>query len=255
MTTAARCQTGDIDNGVLAARPRVAGGRRACDHRRDAADGHRAERMGDLAAHVAKTPGCAIRTAASQSLRPSLSSGWRRREKMVVTAGQTLNDRNIQTAQELRLRRGDGRASTHPVPVPLEATGRTRLRGGRRRRATSAATSERIASTMPPQWAGASLYVVTGEFPKSQQVLAAAPEGPGPRRSLGSLTAGTLRPLITRQRLDDQRRHLLDRLGRGVHRRDAVRAHRQRLGACAARKVHCSMRGVAASSAGARCRT
>src|SRR3954447_653515 len=61
------------------------------------------ERMGDLAAHVAKIarlryPDIAVPDA----LRPNFVRMADVAEKMVVTAGQTLNDRNIETAQELR---------------------------------------------------------------------------------------------------------------------------------------------------------
>jgi phosphate transport system protein len=61
------------------------------------------ERMGDLAAHVAKIARLRYpETAVPPTLRPSFVRMADVAEKMVVTAGQTLNDRNIQTAQELR---------------------------------------------------------------------------------------------------------------------------------------------------------
>ena len=61
------------------------------------------ERMGDLAAHVAKIARLRYpETAVPESLRPNFVRMADVAEKMVVTAGQTLNDRNIQSAQELR---------------------------------------------------------------------------------------------------------------------------------------------------------
>jgi phosphate transport system protein len=59
--------------------------------------------MGDLAAHVAKIARLRYpESAVPSSLRPNFVRMADVAEKMVVTAGQTLNDRNIQTAQELR---------------------------------------------------------------------------------------------------------------------------------------------------------
>jgi phosphate transport system protein len=61
------------------------------------------ERMGDLAAHVAKIARLRYpETAVPGALRPNFVRMADVAEKMVVTAGQTINDRNIQTAQELR---------------------------------------------------------------------------------------------------------------------------------------------------------
>ena len=61
------------------------------------------ERMGDLAAHVAKIARLRYpETAVPEALRPNFVRMADVAEKMVVTAGQTLNDRNIETAQELR---------------------------------------------------------------------------------------------------------------------------------------------------------
>ena len=61
------------------------------------------ERMGDLAAHVAKIARLRYpETAVPPAMRPNFVRMADVAEKMVVTAGQTLNDRNIQTAQELR---------------------------------------------------------------------------------------------------------------------------------------------------------
>jgi phosphate transport system protein len=61
------------------------------------------ERMGDLAAHVAKIARLRYPDpAVPPAMRPNFVRMADVAEKMVVTAGQTLNDRNIQTAQELR---------------------------------------------------------------------------------------------------------------------------------------------------------
>ncbi len=63
------------------------------------------ERMGDLAAHVAKIARLRYpETAVPALLRPSFVRLGDVAEKMVVTAGQPLNDRNLQNAQELRAR-------------------------------------------------------------------------------------------------------------------------------------------------------
>ena len=61
------------------------------------------ERMGDLAAHVAKIARLRYpEVAVPASLRGNFVRMADVAEKMVVTAGQTLNDRNIHSAQELR---------------------------------------------------------------------------------------------------------------------------------------------------------
>ena len=61
--------------------------------------------MGDLAAHVAKIARLRYpEIAVPDNLRPNFIRMGDVAEKMVVTAGQTLNDRNIQNAQELRAR-------------------------------------------------------------------------------------------------------------------------------------------------------
>ena len=63
------------------------------------------ERMGDLAAHVSKIARLRYpEKAVPETLRPSFIRMGDVAEKMVLTAGQTLSDRNIQTAQELRAR-------------------------------------------------------------------------------------------------------------------------------------------------------
>jgi phosphate transport system protein len=61
------------------------------------------ERMGDLAAHVAKIARLRYpETAVPEALRASFVRMGDVAEKMVVSAGQTLNDRNLQSAEELR---------------------------------------------------------------------------------------------------------------------------------------------------------
>ncbi|HET9873577.1 MAG TPA: phosphate signaling complex protein PhoU [Propionibacteriaceae bacterium] len=63
------------------------------------------ERMGDLAAHIAKIARLRYPDAAvPDSLRPNFIRMGDVAEKMVITAGQTLSDRNLQNAQELRER-------------------------------------------------------------------------------------------------------------------------------------------------------
>ena len=63
------------------------------------------ERMGDLAAHVAKIARMRYpETAVPGALRANFIQMGDVAEKMVISAGQTLNDRNIQVAQELRAR-------------------------------------------------------------------------------------------------------------------------------------------------------
>ena len=60
------------------------------------------ERMGDLAAHVAKIARLRYpEIAVPPAMRPNFARMGDVAEKMVVAAGQTLNDRNIQGAQEL----------------------------------------------------------------------------------------------------------------------------------------------------------
>ena len=126
------------------------------------------ERMGDLAAHVAKIARLRYpESAVPESLRPSFIRMGDVAEKMVVTAGQTLNDRNIQTAQELRardeemdeLRRTQFRVLlSGEWPYGVEAAVDVALLGRYYERIADHAASmgRRI------------IYVVTGEFPKSQ---------------------------------------------------------------------------------------
>ena len=95
------------------------------------------ERMGDLAAHVAKIARLRYpETAVPEALRPNFVRMGDVAEKMVVTAGQTLNDRNIQNAQELRARdeEMDDLRRTQ-FRVLLSDDWAVRRRGRRRRRA------------------------------------------------------------------------------------------------------------------------
>ncbi|HET9649472.1 MAG TPA: phosphate signaling complex protein PhoU [Microlunatus sp.] len=63
------------------------------------------ERMGDLAAHIAKIARLRYPdTAVPDALRPNFVRMGDVAEKMVVAAGQTLHDRNVQNAEELRTR-------------------------------------------------------------------------------------------------------------------------------------------------------
>jgi phosphate transport system protein len=63
------------------------------------------ERMGDLAVHVAKIARMRYPdSAVPERLRPNFVRMGDVAEKMVVSAGHTLNDRNIELARELRLR-------------------------------------------------------------------------------------------------------------------------------------------------------
>ncbi|GAA2112659.1 phosphate signaling complex protein PhoU [Microlunatus panaciterrae] len=63
------------------------------------------ERMGDLAAHVAKIARLRYpEHAVPDAMRPNFVRMADVAEKMVIAAGQTLNDRNIQNAQELQAR-------------------------------------------------------------------------------------------------------------------------------------------------------
>ena len=63
------------------------------------------ERMGDLAAHVAKIARLRCPEVAFPALlRPNFVRMGDVAEKMVITAGQTLNSRSIESAEELRSR-------------------------------------------------------------------------------------------------------------------------------------------------------
>ena len=126
------------------------------------------ERMGDLAAHVAKIARLRYpETAVPEALRQNFVRMGDVAEKMVVTAGQTLNDRNIQNAQELRdrdeemddLRRAQFRVMlSDDWPYGVEAAVDVALLGRYYERIADHAASmgRRI------------IYVVTGEFPENE---------------------------------------------------------------------------------------
>jgi len=124
------------------------------------------ERMGDLAAHVAKIARLRYPdTAVPELLRPSFVRMGDVAEKMVVTAGQTLNDRNLQNAQELRDRdeeMDDLRRTQFRVllgkdwPYSVEAAVDVALLGRYYERIADHAAS----------MARRIIYVVTGSFPE-----------------------------------------------------------------------------------------
>ncbi len=126
------------------------------------------ERMGDLAAHVAKIARLRYpETAVPEALRQNFIRMGDVAEKMVVTAGQTLNDRNIQNAQELRARdeeMDDLRRAQFRVMLSadwsygVEAAVDVALLGRYYERIADHAASmgRRI------------IYVVTGEFPEDE---------------------------------------------------------------------------------------
>jgi phosphate transport system protein len=126
------------------------------------------ERMGDLAAHVAKIARLRYpESAIPDALRPTFIQMGDVAEKMVVTAGQTLNDRNIQTAQELydrdqemdELRRGQFRTLlSDEWSYGVEAAVDVALLGRYYERIADHAASmgRRV------------IYVVTGEFPEAE---------------------------------------------------------------------------------------
>ena len=126
------------------------------------------ERMGDLAAHVAKIARLRYpETAVPEALRQNFIRMGDVAEKMVVTAGQTLNDRNIQNAQELRARdeeMDDLRRAQFRVMLSadwaygVEAAVDVALLGRYYERIADHAASmgRRI------------IYVVTGEFPETE---------------------------------------------------------------------------------------
>ena len=126
------------------------------------------ERMGDLAAHIAKIARMRYpETAVPDGLRPSFVRMGDVAEKMVITAGQTLNDRNVQTAQELRdrdeemddLRRTQFRVLlSDDWPYGVEAAVDVALLGRYYERIADHAASmgRRV------------IYVVTGQFPQRE---------------------------------------------------------------------------------------
>ena len=126
------------------------------------------ERMGDLAAHVAKIarlryPDSAI----PEALRPNFVQMGDVAEKMVIAAGQTLHDRNVQSAEELRsrdqemddLRRAQFRSLlSNDWPYGVEAAVDIALLGRYYERIADHAAS----------MARRIIYVVTGEFPEHE---------------------------------------------------------------------------------------
>ncbi len=126
------------------------------------------ERMGDLAAHVAKIARLRYpESAVPNALRPTFVRMGDVAEKMVLAAGQTLNDRNIENAQELRtsdeemddLRRGQFRVLLsdnwdHGVEAAVDV-------------ALLGRYYERIADHAASM-ARRIIYVVTGSFPEDE---------------------------------------------------------------------------------------
>ena len=126
------------------------------------------ERMGDLAAHVAKIARMRYpETAVPEALRANFIQMGDVAEKMVISAGQTLNDRNIQVAQELRardeemdeLRRTQFRVLlSDDWPYSVEAAVDVALLGRYYERIADHAAS----------MARRVIYVVTGQFPETE---------------------------------------------------------------------------------------
>jgi phosphate transport system protein len=126
------------------------------------------ERMGDLAAHVAKIARMRYpETAVPEALRANFIQMGDVAEKMVVSAGQTLNERNIQVAQELRardeemdeLRRTQFRVLlSDDWPYSVEAAVDVALLGRYYERIADHAAS----------MARRVIYVVTGQFPETE---------------------------------------------------------------------------------------
>jgi len=126
------------------------------------------ERMGDLAAHVAKIARLRYpEVAVPNLLRPNFVQMGDVAEKMVVTAGQTLNSRSIESAEELRARdeeMDDLRLSQFRVMLSdsweygVESAIDVALLGRYYERIADHAASmgRRI------------IYVVTGEFPETE---------------------------------------------------------------------------------------
>ena len=126
------------------------------------------ELMRDLAAHVAKIARMRYpEKAVPETLRANFIQMGDVAEKMVVSAGQTLNDRNIQVAQELRdrdeemdeLRRTQFRVLLgDDWPYSVEAAVDVALLGRYYERIADHAAS--VARRV--------IYVVTGEFPETE---------------------------------------------------------------------------------------
>ncbi|MCW2803441.1 MAG: phosphate transport system protein [Propionibacteriaceae bacterium] len=126
------------------------------------------ERMGDLSAHIAKIARLRYpEIAVPESLRPNFIRMGDVAEKMVITAGQTLSDRNLQNAQELRerdeemdeLRRTQFRVLlSEDWEYGVEAAVDVALLGRYYERIADHAAS----------MARRIIYVVTGEFPEDE---------------------------------------------------------------------------------------
>jgi phosphate transport system protein len=126
------------------------------------------ERMGDLAAHVAKIARLRYpESAIPEALRPSFVRMGDVAEKMVIAAGQTLHDRNVQNAEELRTRdqeMDDLRRTQFRVllsddwPYGVEAAVDVALLGRYYERIADHAAS----------MARRIIYVVTGQFPEHE---------------------------------------------------------------------------------------
>jgi phosphate transport system protein len=126
------------------------------------------ERMGDLAAHVAKIARLRYpELAVPEALRANFIRMGDVAEKMVVSAGQTLSDRNIQVAQELHardeemdeLRRTQFRVLlSDDWPYGVETAVDVALLGRYYERIADHAAS--VARRV--------IYVVTGEFPETE---------------------------------------------------------------------------------------
>ena len=126
------------------------------------------ERMGDLAAHVAKIARLRYpESAIPEALRPSFVKMGDVAEKMVIAAGQTLHDRNVHNAEELRTRdqeMDDLRRTQFRVllsddwPYGVEAAVDVALLGRYYERIADHAAS----------MARRIIYVVTGQFPEHE---------------------------------------------------------------------------------------
>jgi phosphate transport system protein len=126
------------------------------------------ERMGDLAAHIAKIARLRYpESAVPEALRASFVKMGDVAEKMVIAAGQTLSDRNVQNAEELRardqemdeLRRTQFRVLlSDDWPYGVEAAVDVALLGRYYERIADHAAS----------MARRIIYVVTGQFPEHE---------------------------------------------------------------------------------------
>jgi phosphate transport system protein len=126
------------------------------------------ERMGDLAAHIAKIARLRYPdSAVPEALRASFVKMGDVAEKMVIAAGQTLSDRNVQNAEELRardqemdeLRRTQFRVLLGADwPYGVEAAVDVALLGRYYERIADHAAS----------MARRIIYVVTGQFPEHE---------------------------------------------------------------------------------------